>query len=395
MSLTQIEAVTMRLDRTATKWTDPFLDAMRQQGDPLADECFEALRKAGAIEQTTALFKTLDTHGASLPENIPPALRRFFDQTRTLPENTDQDRIKNGENVFLTHAFPSALVLLAKSLPSGYAAPNLSHILALSSNLEQHPYKRTLAVLQMMVNVSTCRGFTPGGEAVVTAQKLRLLHAGIRCIVRRHLPDYETRYGVPVNQEDMLGTIMGFSYLVISGFRTLGLGLSPEEEEDYFYLWRTYAQLMGIHPENLPEHLDDAAAFYHAYARRHYVSAAANPDGVKLATADLRMMQQMLPSRWCRYGLKIVPRIYMQQLIGQDGCRRVGIQPVMGYFILRWLLRQLPRLWMKPWVRIDERHRNLHETLSRLFFQGLINREYGGEVSFSVPETLADLKKLV
>jgi hypothetical protein len=123
--------------------------------------------------------------------------------------------------------------------------------------------------------------------------------------------------------------------------------------------------------------------------------AAANPDGVKLAAADLRMIQQMLPPRLRRYGLKIVPRIYMQELIGKDGCRRVGIKPVMGHFILRWLLRQLPRLWMKPWAKIDERHRNLHETLSRLLFQGLINREYGGEVSFGVPETLADLKKLV
>ena len=377
-----------------TKWTDTFLDALRQQGDPLADQCFEKLRNADTVEKTVEIFKAIQAHDTSFPDDTPEALRDFFNQTRQLPDHTDQDRIKNGEDIFLTHAFPSALVLLTKSLPSGYAAPNLSIVLHLSGNLETNPYKRTLGVLQMMVNISTCQGFCRGGEAVVTAQKLRLLHAGVRSIVRRRLPNYEPTYGVPVNHEDMLGTIMGFSYLIIEGFRTLDIGLTPEEEEDYFYLWSIYAQLMGIPLDAIPTSVADAADFYNAYACRHYVPATENPEGVKLALADLRMLQDMLPSTLRRFGLKIIPRVYMQELMGRDACQQVGIKPVRGHFLLKWLLLRLPGLWLKPWEYFDTRHSHVHEALSRMIFQGMINREYGGKVTFSVPGTLIDLRNM-
>jgi len=88
-------------------------------------------------------------------------------------------------------------VLLAKSPPSGYAAPSLALVLNLSGDLIRSPYRRLLGVLQMVVNVCASRGFEPGGRAVVTAQKLRLLHEGVRRIARRRLPDFEARYGVP------------------------------------------------------------------------------------------------------------------------------------------------------------------------------------------------------
>ena len=95
--------------------------------------------------------------------------------------------------------------MLAKSLPEGYAAPNLAQVLNLSGDLRNRTYKRLLATLQLVLNVSSCTGFGPGGRAVISAQKLRLLHAGTRYITRKARPHFEEKYGVPVNQEDMLG----------------------------------------------------------------------------------------------------------------------------------------------------------------------------------------------
>jgi hypothetical protein len=384
----------MHNNQAPQRWSEPYLNAMRQQGDALADACVAQLRQDGTITRTSDLFKLLRTNTTPVPAGTPPALRRFLEATRALPSHTDRDRIKHGEDLFMTHAFVAALVLLTKSLPAGYAAPNLAQVLHISGDLERHPYKRTLGVLQMVVNVSTCRGFDTDGAASITAQKLRLLHAGVRDIVRQHLPDYEPRYGVPVNQEDMLGTIMGFSYLVIVGLRQLRAELSPVEEEDFYYLWRTYAHLMGIVPAHIPETVADAAAFYTAYARRHYVSARDNPEGVRLAAADLHMLQQMLPWPLRLLGLRVVPRIYMRELLGKEGCARVGIKPVIGHPVLKWLLYHLPRLWLRLTEPVDNHARYVHETCSRLIFQGMINRAYNGPVSFLVPETIADLQKL-
>ena len=270
----------------------------------------------------------------------------------------------------------------------------MTKILTISGDLETHPYKRTLGVLQMVVNVATCRGFADGGAAVVTAQKLRLLHAGVRGIVRRRLPDYEATYGVPVNQEDMLGTIMGFSYLVIEGLRQLEIGLSAAEEDDLYYLWSIFAHTMGIDPNAIPSTVEDARTFYAAYARRHYVDAADNPDGVRLAAADLSMLQHVMPTvlRWL--GLNMVPRLYMQELMGRSHCQQIGIQPVRGHAILKWALSRLPVLWLKLWGEIDDHNAYLHETESRLLFQGLIDQSYGGKVEFLIPETVKELHKL-
>ena len=59
-------------------------------------------------------------------------------------------------------------------------------------------------------------------------------------------------FGAPVNQEDRLATIMGFSYLLIDGIHRLGLPLQDEEAEDLYYLWHVFARLMGIRPEAGP-----------------------------------------------------------------------------------------------------------------------------------------------
>ena len=75
---------------------------------------------------------------------------------------------------------------------------------------------------------------------------------------------------------------------------------------------------------------------------------------------------------------------------------RVGIKPVRGFFITKWLLRSLPGIWMRLWDAADklDKDGHVHENLSRIFFQSLINRGVDGEVTFLIPDTLGDLQKL-
>jgi len=395
--------------KSRDQWTDnEFLDSLRQKGDYLADACFEELKEVLEEENFGNLFKTLKANDQPLSSNMPEPLRQFIERTTTLPliggETIDFDRIRRGQRVFMTQAFPSALVLLTKALPSGYAAPNLSRILCLSDNLSKRPYRRLLGVLQMVVNVCAVGGFEKNGKAIITIPKMRLLHAGIRHITRRHLPDYQNDFGVPVNQEDMLGSVMGFSYLVINGLRQLDIGLTTIQAEDLYYLWRVFAQMMGIHPENdpnssmfVPANLYEAKVFYDSYSQRHYVDAVNNPDGVQLAKANLQMLNDLLPQTPLRQlGLKIVPRVYMEQLMGRKGCARIGIQPVRFLFVSKWVLKKLPGVWSRLWNVTDrfDPSRHYHENLSRIFFQGLINREFNGEITFRIPDTLEELRKL-
>ena len=158
-----------------TRWTDAFLDTLRTQGDSLADEYLQKLVADNEIANVRKVFAEMDSNNEIPPASTFPLLNEFFSVTNSLPPNVDIRRINRGETVFQKNAFTGALVLLTKSLPEGYAAPNLSIILNLSGDLRTHPYKRLLSTLQTVVNVSTFHGFQPGGRAVITAQKLRLL----------------------------------------------------------------------------------------------------------------------------------------------------------------------------------------------------------------------------
>jgi hypothetical protein len=380
-----------------TQWSDDgFLEGLRRQGDPLADQAVARLIQDGGIAQVNRLFGTLRSDDQPIPADAPAAFREFLAQTNRIPAGVDLDRVARGEAVFMKHAFTAALALLGKSLPEGYQAPCLTEILLISRDLAKSPYDRLLGVLQMVVRVCSVHGFAPGGAVVITAQKMRLLHAGVRTIVPGKRPGYTERHGVPVNHEDMLATIVAFSWLVIDGLRRLDVGLTDEEAEDYFYLWMVFARMTGIHPADdpdsaayVPANVAEAAEFYAAYSRRQYV--AGNPGGEILTQDHVNMLRDLIPRllRWL--GLGAMPRIYMYDLMGDTACGNLGIAPVPGRGLLKWLLLKVVGVWQRGIDRLPDR---AVEAFSRIIFQGIINRQYGGQVQFLIPDSIAGLHRL-
>lgn len=382
---------------TTTQWSDDgFLNGLRRQGDPLADGAVRRMIEAGQVDEVNRLFQVMRSDDQPYPADLPAPFREFLDRTSGLPPGVDLDRVRRGEDVYMKHAFTAALVLLAKGLPEGYQAPCLTEILMISRDLARSPYDRLLGVLQMLVRVCSIHGFTPGGAVVITAQKMRLLHSGVRSIVPRRRPGYVEKFGVPVNLEDKLATIIAFSYLVIDGLRILDVGLQDDEAEDLYYLWQVYSRMMGIYPDGRPESTEyiprnvaEAAEFYAAYSRRHYVEH--NPAGVILTRDHLNMLRDMIPRllRWV--GLGALPAIYMRDLMGDDACRRLEIAPVPGHRVLKDLLIKVVEVWQRG---VDLLPGQGVEKFSQMVFQGMINRQYGGQVQFMIPDTVAGMHRL-
>lgn len=388
------------------RWTKEFLDSLREQGDPYADDTVAEMLQDGTVQHAGELFKTLRSNDATIADEHIPELKEFIAKTKKLPDGVDLKRIERGEEAFMRNAFPACIALLCKSLPEGYAAPNLSLILNISKNLERHPYARLIAVLQLVINVGALRGFQPDGRAVITAQKIRLLHAGIRHITRKYLPEYQERYQEPVNHEDMLATIMGFSLLVITGLQNLDVALTDQEAEDVLYLWCVFAQMCGIHPPGepnsmayLPSSVADAKAFYAEFGKRHFASAKENPDGVELTRANIKMLKHMIPWPLRLFGLGMIVPVYVVHLIGNEGAKRVGIRPVWGHPILKACVFTLTRGITYLWRIINSDHSssdgNVHRTFSNIAMQFLVDQKFGGQVEFTVPVTLQNLHNMV
>lgn len=377
-----------------SKWSDDtFLDGLRQSGDPLADGAVARLRAEHGGAVIGRIFAKLRANDSPLPPDAPAALADFMGQACGLPPWASEARLQRGGQAFLQNALPSVVVLLASSLPRGYAAPCLTEILSISRDLEQHPYQRLMGVVQLLVNVSDAHAFNEHGRAVVTAHKLRLLHAGIRALADQYRPGFRARFGVPVNHEDMLATIMAFSWLVVDGIRRLGLPLGDAEAEDLYYVWKVFAQLMGIHPEGRPDddslvpaNLAEAGEFYEAYVRRTNTMPSANRYGIVLTEDNLQMMERLIPlvPRLC--GLGLAPYLCMTELMSRDELARVGFKPMPGHRLLRPFLTVALRVGQ--WTG---HHSSLAAHLAHLILQGMVAVDRRGEVEFSVPFTRLDL----
>ncbi|MEA2559579.1 MAG: hypothetical protein QOH06_1083 [Acidobacteriota bacterium] len=370
------------------KWSDDgFLDSLRAQGDPLADEAVLRLMAHREVRAVNEIFKTLRADDDPIPADAPEPFREFVEATRELPPGVDRDRLARGGHVFfLKHACSAAVAMLASSLPRGYAAPCLCEILSISRDLQKHPFQRLMGVIQLLVNVSNPGSFELDGKAIVTAQKLRLLHAGVRTMVPRFRPGYEERHGVPVNHEDMLATIMGFSYLVIEGIRRLGLSLSEAEAEDYYYLWSVYARMMGIPAEYIPANVAEAGEFYDSYVRRQDTGPVENPYGLVLTQDNIDMMQSLIPKPLRLVGFGFAPAIAMAELMTPQELARVGVRPIAGHRVIRTVFHLGLRL-----VQGAE-DLPFSSRLAALIFQDMIDTSRDGEVTFCIPVTMAGLR---
>ena len=189
-----------------------------------------------------------------------------------------------------------------------------------------------------------------------------------------------------MNLEDKLATIMGFSLLVVRGVEKLGVPFTKQEADDNYYLWRTFALLMGIHPEGkphdwsyLPETLDEAWEFYTAFARRHDAPATENPYGVLLTSHNLQMMKKMIGLPLALLGMRFAPKIWMAEMLTVEEMALVGVERLFGHDIIRALLVRVlavSRSFTHHWV---------FATLAREILQSMVDVDRGGEATFSIP----------
>ncbi|KAF9432224.1 hypothetical protein BGZ76_011094 [Entomortierella beljakovae] len=206
---------------TKSTWTENHilpsrLEEMRTIGDDLADEVFLALGLEPKQDALEALIAYTSRPECEQESSSP---RLLMEQLTTIPEWVDWNAIESGQKVF-KYVFMSLVHIYS----SGYMG------------LQDHQ--------------KNLRPIT--GEAWESIVRIRLLHAGVRCRLRRiacsHPEIYDLgKFGVPINQEDMHGTIYSFTSLVWSAMqRKLGVSMTVQEREDYMHVWRYIGYLIGV-----------------------------------------------------------------------------------------------------------------------------------------------------
>jgi hypothetical protein len=428
------------------RWRDAaWLDSWRQHGDPVGDACARALKEQGVPSvMTHRVIATMKANDRRVPDSAPAPLQEFFAETYRfcescgtpeLPAWVDRDRVIRGQQTFMERSLPAVLVMLCKSLPEGYAAPSMAKILNMSGDLKARPFHRLMGTLQLLLDVTAPYSFERMGMGAIAGQEMRLLHAGVRTNVAPEIlgadgyAAFVAQYGVPINQEDMAGTIIGFSLLVVEGLAKLGLPLDDEAAEDYYYVWRVFAHLMGVRApgapddvDSMPQSLADARAFYDTY-HRHYVGPTTyegdwrdrairiNPDGVALADAHIRMLGRFVAGQ--DFGVRatkadeedatgLIGRMtedaglhaaakYVHLLCGDAACARIGVERLEHTNLLGELLSKVPKWWEQLWDKVDP---GVHIAASEWLFGKLVKNTYRRGVVYPVPMSVDDLHEL-
>ena len=232
------------------------LQEFRYLGDEEADGTIQNILGSGEILSVKEIFTHLVSNH-DIPDNSHPEIHKFFEQQSVLPEDLDQDRFQAGHEVFIKYGPSILLSLFCKSLPECYACAKGAEVLAQTGRLElkkgkiQRYARRLMETAQFVVDVLWEGAFEEDGKGFLSIHKIRLVHAAIRFYLSKKGWDVE-HYGLPINQEDMAGTLVSFSASVLQGLERLGVTLDESEKDGYMYLWGHIGRLMGIHEELIP-----------------------------------------------------------------------------------------------------------------------------------------------
>lgn len=222
--------------------------------DPLADAAVAELARRPKAEQDALLGNVLAGERQSLPTPL-AALEASLSQ---VPVWFDPDRATRGGEVVLRHGLLSGLALGFKSLVSGYCSPAGNKPLAFSARLTEDTTRRLGETSRFVEAVCLPGGLDRHADGFATTVRVRLMHARVRMGLR-HSPRWRSAdWGVPINQYDMVGTILLFSRELVDGLRQLGANVTEAEEADVFHLWRAVGVVMGVDPELLPTCRADA-----------------------------------------------------------------------------------------------------------------------------------------
>jgi hypothetical protein len=384
----------------SSRWTDALLDRMQKKGDKLADEPVAAVLESGGVDAVNEILRTLVRNDQPVPEGLPPGIQAYLADSRPLPEWADMGKIKRAQQLYETWGVLITLCLFCASLPASYAAADGVKVLYLTARLDTDARRRVMETGQFLIDVLTVGGLDEHGKGRRTIQRVRLMHAAVRHLIKARSdrgdapvcgeepPLWHPDWGTPINQEDLAGTRLAFSYIVADSLPRLGVRLPAKDVDAYLHLWNVIGHLMGVDDKLLVHGKADAKALVDAIRRRRF---KASPEGKVMTKALLDLMDEMTPFH--SFQETIPPLI--RHLIGDDIADMLDVPksklPELG---------RLTRLNKWFFVHIfGQSHRDTprYELASRIarpfgydLVHGLFRLERGGvRAPFDMPDHLA------
>ncbi|MFE9450055.1 oxygenase MpaB family protein [Streptomyces sp. NPDC006739] len=272
-------------------YTETSMNLLRRSGDELADQVVATLFERGEVGKFNSLMRYVTSTGQQLPEGLPAVARDYLQETSRAPDWVDWAEMEKARLFFIDNNVHISTALSFASMPACYLVPHVAKLLSTTHGLH-YPSKRMAETGQFTVHLMQPDAFEAGSRFLPAAQKVRLLHASIRHHLERENRWDTEALGVPICQEDMIGGQMFFSLLVLDSLHRLGIHLSTEGAEAYFYAWRVVGAILGVDQDAVPRTLDEARRFLDLYMLRHM---GRSDEGAHLTRQLIDLYEEVVP----------------------------------------------------------------------------------------------------
>jgi hypothetical protein len=234
-------------------YNNDFLDLKRQSGDPQADGFIKHVFADAPKKQQLQKWMTgkPGTEHLSSLKTVFPGFA-FIDKATDLPSWAKPHTMKAGAAFFARHSEAIMNLLGLLSLPYCYTAANGAMVLYLSELIRKQTTKRLYDTAVFVWEVMGQDAFTKDGNAYEEILKVRIMHAAVRYHTLQS-GEWDDSWGCPINQEDMAGTNLSFSFIVIRGLRMLGFSVSQADQIAFMHMWAVVGYLSGLDEDLLPE----------------------------------------------------------------------------------------------------------------------------------------------
>ncbi|HSF54826.1 MAG TPA: oxygenase MpaB family protein [Algoriphagus sp.] len=247
-------------------------DQLRQKQDELADRTISALIQNPEWIRTINSWKIIPT---DLPKSFSIDLKEFFEFYQNRFSSFDTLTLKKGQDFFDQKGDLYVALLGFYSLPYCYAFADGAEVLVRSKRILDSIGERLGETGSFVMEIFRPGAFISDQRAFLVCAKVRLIHAFSRYFILKHSQDWNSNFGNPVNQEDMLGTNLAFSQIVLRGLIKLGIGVSEKEHSVVLAYWKWIGELLGIDVEYWPETSKEAFELDKLLRKRHLKSSEA------------------------------------------------------------------------------------------------------------------------
>jgi hypothetical protein len=218
--------------------------------DPAADAAVEDLYADNEVDAVNTALKSWTANGQGLPVGLPAKLHDFLAANLSLPVFTDQSTVRRAAVFQAGHALAFLDASVLGSAPTRTRYPGITEGLVRDLGPSGDTPESGAKASRLVTALMSADPLGPSGDLLVTALKVRLVHAA-----GRHLlgPSWDyTRFGPPISMLYMAAEYQTFTIEVIDALARIGAPMSQAQAQDFIGVWRVIGTVLGLPIEAVP-----------------------------------------------------------------------------------------------------------------------------------------------